>query len=248
MACTSPASCCAIRTPKSTAEHLVVKVQDTLAKGQWRELFLYERPLGKPVQYKVLQPGRFLVMRVMLRPNEWWAELDVDLDGHMDQVTPRFPISSLVPARGKVGINAYNNGRIGRFEAYEALLFPSAPVDPKIGTTFSLTLELSERGLARSNGQGTWLGLLSAGRTGIDLPGQTGMRLPLDFDFALVASLNLGWTGTVSNGSPQARMSLQIPNDSNLVGLDLHAGAVVFGAPSPLGIGAISNPYTIRIQ
>lgn len=232
--------------PKAPAEFLVSKVQDSLAKGNFSELHLYERPKGAWLTEKIKAPSRFLVLRTFVRDGDWWCELDMDRDGSFEEVSNTKRISAAVPVSGLAGVSSFNGGRINRFAYYEAMLYPVSRSPAKIGTSYSMRLEVAAERLQSSTSPTPWLGMLSAGRSGIELPG--GAILPLTLDDLLVNSLLVGWAGTLTTQNRSATMTLAIPNDPNLVGLELYAAAATFGAPTPLGVGAVSNDLHVAIE
>lgn len=212
-------------------------------------LWNYERP-GSVVSKTGISPLMTKTrIRLLVVGNQGWLECDSTQDGIYDTMVGPLTYQAHTTA-GEVGITAFTSGsspvQIDNFALYDAVLMADGSSTPKIGTTYkmSLTTQATQTtpyrcALSFTNG-GTKNGNLG----GIPIGG--GMFIPLGIDPLLDLSIALGSTlGLVgiTDQSGVAKPQLQIPNDTNLVGLGFHCAGVTLGS-----VFNISNNHYIKIQ
>lgn len=217
---------------------LMVKIQNNGGVADFDRVFAYERPLALGTFFADIPGGTVAATcRMVTLDGEFWMEVDANQDGIYEQALPRRPITGLLAA-GEVGMNGFVTSEMDNFEYFDAVLVPTVGSVPRIGTRYSLDLDTPSPTVP-------WLGFLALGNAGfpIDVP----RRIPLSLDALFTASLGLGIAG-VTDGSGKATMTIPLPNNASLVGLDVFAGAVTIDRSRPFAIGHIANESHFEIQ
>jgi len=236
------------RHPGGSGENGLVqlKLQDNSGSGTgaYNTLWLYERP-GSSVYTAVSPPTKRAVVRLFIKGNQAWAELDGDMDGIFELKSAVKTFSNAATkSSGKVGITGYNGAEMDNWKYYAGIVMAASGSTPKIGTTYTMEL------FTPLNGGSTpiptpWAAMLSLGNKGIPIP--DGRAVPLSLDWLWVNSLGFGWGGVMTTQKPTARFGIAIPNDPVLVGIDLFAAAITLDGTKSFGIGAISNDHHFQI-
>ena len=235
---------CVARHPGSGSGTVAyMKLQDNSGSGTgaFNRAFMYG--VTGSTYLDIAPPTKRAVCRFFTQGQTAWFEIDGDMDGVFEFSSVQLPLTQV---SGLVGISGYNAAEMDNFKHYEgALTVDSSTPTPKLGTVYKLNFE------APLNGGSTpvptpWLGLLSTGNKGIQLPG--GVTIPLSFDALLVQSLAFGWSGALTTATPTAQLPLSIPSIPALKGLKLFAAGLTFDASKKGGFGAVSNAHGFVLQ
>jgi hypothetical protein len=244
----------AARHAGTAAENCVmVKVQSNGSNIQgFDTLWNYERPGSAVAKTRIAPLMKKTRIRLLCVGNQGWLACDSTQDGIFDTVVgPKTYSAHTVP--GELGITAYTGSgasatSIDNFALYDAVLMATGNSQPKVGTTYQMTLTSQATNitayrcaLSFTNG-GTKNGVLG----GLSIGG--GQFIPLAADPLLDLSLGLGSTlGLIgiTDAAGVGKPTLQIPNMAALVGVSFHAAGVTAGSGG--GIGNISNNHYIKI-
>lgn len=223
-------------TGPGDANALMVKIQNNGGVADFDRVFEYERPGG--ATFADIPGGTLQAFcRMVTLDGEFWMEVDADQDGIYELVVPRRAITAVLGA-ADLGMNGFQTSQMDNFEFFDAVLVPAANSAPRIGMRYQLDLDTPSPNVP-------WLGVMALGNAGfpIDVP----RRIPLSLDALFTASLGLG-IGGLTDAQGKATMTIPIPNNLALVGLDVFAGAVTIDRTRPFAIGHIANESHFEIQ
>lgn len=233
------------RHPGGTGENglVMIKLQDnsSVGNGFYNTLWMYERPGGATAVTTGINTLAARV-RLIVKGRTCWGQLDGNKDGVYEVSTPARPFAAATTLNsGLVGCDGYNGAEMDNFSFFDSVVLADATTAPKIGTTYKMTLAAP---LVGGNPTPYVFGL-SLGNAGVPLGG--GRAIPLSIDPLLVASLGAGFGGMLTAAQPEGVVSLPIPNDAGLVGLQVFAAGFTIDGSKPLSIGAISNDHQFKI-
>jgi hypothetical protein len=212
---------------------LMTKIQNNGGIADFDRVFCYERGATGSSYADIVGGTQVAHFRMVTLDNEFWCEVDANMDGYYELVLPPRPIT-LVTAAGLVGMSSYQTTEMDDFEYFDAVLAPQPNAAPRIGTNYDLRL-VTTMPLA------VYVGALSLGNAGIPLGG--GRAIPLSADAFAVntfAVAGLGLVG-VTDANGRAAVSIPLPPIAALVGMRLFTSFVTIDGNRPLGIGDISN-------
>lgn len=220
-----------------------MKIQDnsSAGTGAFNRAFLYG--VTSSTYLDIVPPTKHAICRLFAQGSNAWFEIDSDLDGIFETVSP---VRTLTPVQGLAGISGYNAPEMDNWKFYKgAMTVDASTPKAKLGTVYKMNFS------APQNGGSTplptpWIGLLSTGTKGIPLPG--GTTIPLTFDALLVQSLSFGWNGALTTKAPTAQLPLAIPSNPSLKGLKLFAAAITLDPSQKGGFGAVSNAHGFIVE
>lgn len=218
---------------------LMVKIQNNGGLADFDRIFSYERPQALGTFYVDIPGGTLQAeCRMITLDNEFWIEIDADLNGKYELSLPRRPIVS-VTGPGLQGMNCFGTSEMDDYEFFDAVLVPQLGSLPQIGTTYTLDLDTPSANVP-------WLGLLSLGKAGIPL--DVPRAVPLTLDALLITTLGglPGLTG-ITDALGKATPTIAVPNNIFLIGLEVYASAVTLDLSQPFAIGHIANEHYFKI-
>lgn len=221
------------------ANLLMTKIQNNGGAADFDRCFAYERVFGSSTYADI--PGGTLSAhcRMVTLDNEFWMEVDADMDGLFEFALPPKTITNIFSA-GFVGMTAYQTTEMDDFEYFDAVLLPQVGAAPRLGSSYGLRL-------ATPSPSVPWLGMLSGGNAGFPIDATRSIPLTLDGILnATIGSAGLGLIG-VTDPNGNVTTAIPIPQDPTLVGLRLYVGAVTIDQNQPLGVGHISNELAFEI-
>jgi hypothetical protein len=236
------------RHPGGTGENglVMTKLQDnsSVGTGSFNRTYLYERPGG--ATSAATPPTKHAVVRMFVKGNTGWFEIDGNMDGIFEQKSAVRTFSNTATKKsGLTGICGYNGAEMDNWKLFLAQMTPDAATKPAIGTTYKMNFESPLHG-GTTPRPTPYLALLSAGNKGFALT--HGIHIPLTFDSLLVNSLAFGWSGVLTAKAPKGTISLAIPNMKSLVGLKLFSAGITLGSGTTGGWGNVSNDHGFIVQ